>query len=168
MATKKKTSNVVKGIEAGAALAAVAGVAAGYYFYGTEKAKKHRHAASAWAKGLKSDVTKQVKNLKKIDAQSVAKVVDQASKAYHTAKGASKTDVQQAAKELKKNWKNIQAELAPSKKAVSAVKKTVKKVEKATSKPVRSGKAVGKAVNKTVKKAVKTAKKAVKTVTKKK
>jgi hypothetical protein len=150
MATKKtsakKTSNLVKGVEAGAALAAVAGAAAGYYFYGTQHAKKHRQAATTWAKGLKKDVHTQVKNLKKIDAKSVAKIVDQASKSYQTAKGASKSDVMMAAKELKANWKAIQAELAPSKKAVKAVKKTVKKVEKAGTK---------KAVQRAVKKAVK-------------
>lgn len=154
MATKKpsakKSSNMVKGVEAGAALAAVAGAAAGYYFYGTQNAKKHRQAATAWAKGLKKDVHAQVKSLKKIDAQSVAKIVDKASKSYQTAKGASKGDVMMAAKELKANWKSIQAELAPSKKAVKAVKKAVKKVEKAATK-----KAVKKAVQKTMKNAVK-------------
>ena len=154
MATKKKNSNIIKGVEAGAALAAVGAAAAGYYFYGTQHAKKHRNAASSWAKGLKADVQKQVKNLKKIDAQSVGRIVDQASKSYHTAKGASKMDVQMAAKELKANWKTIQTELAPSKKAVKAVKKAVKKV---TSAPARSGKAA----KKTVKKAVKAVKKAV-------
>jgi hypothetical protein len=147
MATKKasakKSSNIVKSVEAGAALAAVAGAAAGYYFYGTQNAKKHRQAATTWAKGLKKDVHTQVKKLKKIDAQSVAKIVDQASKTYQTAKGASKGDVMMAAKELKANWKTIQAELAPSKKMVKAVKK-------ATSK-----KAVKKTVQKVVKKAVK-------------
>ena len=146
MATKKKASNIVKGVEAGAALAAVGAAAAGYYFYGTQHAKKHRNAASAWAKGMKADVTKQVKALKKIDAQSVGKIVDQAAAAYQTAKGASKMDVAHAAKELKANWKHIQAELAPSKKAVATVKKTVQKAEKAAS---------PKTVKKTVKKVVK-------------
>lgn len=149
MATKKtstQSSKVVRGVEAGAALAALAAGAAGYYFYGTQNAKKHRQAASAWAKGLKKDVHSQVKNLKKIDAASVAKIVDQASKSYHSAKGASKVDVQMAAKELKANWRNIQKELAPSKKMVTAVKKAVKKGKAATTK---------KALQKTVKKAVK-------------
>lgn len=149
MATNKKStksSNLVRGVEAGAALAALAAGAAGYYFYGTQNAKKHRHAASAWAKGLKKDVQSQVKSLKKIDAKSVAKIVDQASKSYQTAKGASKGDVMMAAKELKANWKNIQKELAPSKKMVSSVKKAVQKGKKATTKKV---------IQKTVKKAVK-------------
>lgn len=154
MATKKtsakKSSNLVKGVEAGAALAAVAGAAAGYYFYGTQNAKKHRQAATSWAKGLKKDVHTQVKNLKKIDAKSVATIVDKASKSYQTAKGASKTDVMMAAKELKANWKAIQAELAPSQKAVKAVKKTMKKVEKAATK-----KMVKRTMQKMVKKAVK-------------
>lgn len=155
MATKKKmakSSNIVRGVEAGAALAAVAGAAAGYYFYGTQNAKKHRQAASKWATGMKKDVHSQVKRLKNIDAKSVAKIVDKASKTYNSAKGASKVDVALAAKELKANWKTIKAELAPSKKAVSAVKKTMKKVQKSTTK---------KAVRKNVRKAVKTMKKAV-------
>ena len=134
--TVKSSKKVVVGAAGAAIAVATAGAAAGYYFYGTAKAKKHRQAASAWAKGLKTDVTKKAKALKKIDAASVAKIVDQASKQYHSVKGASLADIQHAAKELKANWKKMQAELAPSaamKKAVQsaspkAIKKSVKKV----------------------------------------
>ena len=149
MATKKKTakdSTLAVGAAAGAALAAAGAAAAGYYFYGTAHAKKHRNAASAWAKGMKSDVTKKVKTLKKIDAQSVAKIVDEASAAYHTMRGVAATDVQHAAKELKSNWKMIQAELTPSKKVMKAAKSVSPKMVK---------KAVKKEVKKTVKKVMK-------------
>lgn len=118
---KKKTNTGMKVAEAAGA-AALAAAAAGYYFYGTAKAKKHRQAASVWAKGLKSDVTKKVKTLKKIDAKSVAKVVDEAASAYHTMRGVATTDVHHAAKELKANWKRVHAELAPSR-AVSKVRR---------------------------------------------
>lgn len=141
----------MKAVEAGAALASMA-AAAGYYFYGTKNAKKHRQAASAWAKGMKKDVMKKAASVKKLDAKTAAKIVDEASKAYKTAKGASLKDVQAAALELKKNWKNIETELAPS----TQVKKTLTKAV------ASAKKAMPKKAAKQVKKAVKTAKKAVK------
>lgn len=154
---KKKSSGVTKLAEAvgtGAVLAA----AAGYYFYGTQNAKKHRSAASAWAKNLKKDVVKQAANVKKLDAQSVSKIVDQAAKSYHTAKGVSVVDVKAAAKELKKNWKMIEKEIAPSKKVTRAVTKAVKTAKKT----IRSTE------KKVVKKAAKAKKAVKKSVAKKK
>jgi len=149
MASKKKIAGIAEAVGTGAVLAA----AAGYYFYGTKNAKKHRHAASAWAKSLKKDVTKQAGALKKIDAKSIGKIVDQASKSYHSVKGASISDVQTAAKELKTNWKMIEKELVPSKKVRAAVKK-------ATATATRTAKTVKKAVAKAApKKAAKTSKK---------
>ena len=134
---RKKTATGTKVAEVAGA-AALAAVAAGYYFYGTANAKKHRKAASTWAKGLKSDVSKKVKSLKKVDATSVAKIVDEAAKTYHSAKGASIADVHHAAKELKANWKKVHAELAPSKAVKKAVKSvTAKKVTKAVKKNVK-------------------------------
>lgn len=152
MASKKMTTkgSNAAAVGAGVAALATAGAAAGYYFYGTANAKKHRKAASAWAKGMKSDVTKKVKTLKKLDAKSVAKIVDEASATYHSMRGVNSSDVHHAAKELKANWKKIQAELAPSK----AVKKAVKSV-------------TPKAMKKVVKKEMKKAKKVMKKVAKK-
>ena len=125
-ATKKSgTAAVVAGAGAVALTAAAAG-AAGYYFYGTAKAKKHRQAASAWAKGLKKDVTSKIKTLKKIDSKAIAQAVDDAAAAYQGVRGVASTDVKLAATELKKNWKMLEREFAPSKE----VRKTVKKVEK--------------------------------------
>ncbi len=135
MASKKKMMGVAEAVGTGAVLAA----AAGYYFYGTKNAKKHRQAASSWAKSMKKDVTKQASALKKVDAKSIAKIVDQASKSYKTMKGASVTDVQAAAKELKANWKMIEKELEPNrdiKRAVGTAKKTVKKAAATAKKAV--------------------------------
>ncbi len=138
MATKKTTKTATKSTNhsgavaaAGAALAAAAAAgAASYYFYGTKNAKKHRNAASGWAKGMKRDVEKGVKSLKKIDARTVARVVDDAAAAYQGVRGVAAGDVRIAARELKSNWNRIKAEMAPS----AAVKKTVKKAEKAVAK----------------------------------
>ncbi len=140
----------VQAAEIGAGVLAAAAVAgaAGYYFYGTKNAKKHQHAASSWAKGLKRDVLKQAKALKHIDAKTVAKVVDQAAAAYKTAKGVNAKDLAHATSELKSNWNSVKRELAPS----AAVKKAVKKVTKAVA-PAK--KAVKKAVKKATKKTAK-------------
>lgn len=137
----KKGMSALEAAEIGAGvLAAVAAAgAATYYFYGTKNAKKHRHAASVWAKGLKRDALKQVKNLKKVDAKSVAQAVEKAAATYRGMKGVADTDVNMAVRELQKNWTTLQKELEPSvavKKAVKAVtkkgavKKAVKKVVK--------------------------------------
>jgi len=142
MATKKKSAkknNIGPAIGAGAAAlgAAAAAGAAGYYFYGTQHAKKHRQAASKWAKGLQKDVQKRVKSLSKIDAKAVGRIVDDAAAAYQGVRGVAATDVGMAAAELKRNWNKIQGEFKPSaavtktvKKATSVAKKTVKKVVK--------------------------------------
>ncbi|MGE5541199.1 MAG: hypothetical protein ACM3TU_02860 [Bacillota bacterium] len=137
MATKK-TANTSKkktgaAVAAGAALAAAAAAGAGYYFYGTKNAKKHRQAASTWAKGLKKDVEKGVKNLKKVDAKTVARLVDDAAAAYQGVRGVAAADVRMAARELKSNWNRISREMAPS----ASVKKAVKKATKVTKKVIK-------------------------------
>ncbi len=156
MATKKTAKKGMSALEAAeigaGVLAAVAAAgAAGYYFYGTKKAPQHREAASKWAKGLKRDTLKQMKKLQKIDAKSVAAVVEKASEAYRQAEGVSKKDVDAAVEELKKNWTKMKKELEPSAEVTKAVKTATNP----------------KAAEKAVKKAVKTATKAVKKAVKK-
>lgn len=128
-ASKKGSGKVAAGAAAALAAAAAAG-AAGYYFYGTKNAKKHRQAASAWAKGMKRDVEKGVKTLKKVDAKTVARIVDDAAAAYQGVRGVAAGDVRMAARELKSNWTRLKREMEPS----AAVKKTVKKATKAVKK----------------------------------
>ncbi len=131
MATKKRATGKTntRAVAAGAAAlaAAAAAGAAGYYFYGTKNAKKHRQAASVWAKGLKRDVEKGVKSLKKVDAKTVARVVDDAAAAYQGVRGVAAGDVRSAVRELKKNWVQIKKEMEPA----PAMKRAVKKVTKA-------------------------------------
>lgn len=122
----KKQGTAKTALEVGAVVAAAA--AAGYYFYGDKNAKKHRAAASKWAKGMKADVLKEAKKLKKLDQKAVGSIVDKASAAYMTARSVDKKDVAAAARELKKHWKSVQAELgAAGAKVKSAAKKAMKK-----------------------------------------
>lgn len=148
----KKGMSTLEAVEIGAGvLAAVAAAgAATYYFYGTKNAKKHRHAASVWAKGLKRDALKQIKNLKKVDAKSVAAAVEKAAASYRGMKGVASGDVDMAVRELQKNWGELKRELEPSVAVKKAVKAATKKgaVKKLVKKEV-------KVVKKLVKKAVK-------------
>ena len=157
VASKKKGMSALEAAEIGAGvLAAVAAAgAAGYYFYGTKNADKHRHAASVWAKGLKRDAMKQMKTLEKIDAKTVAAAVENAAAAYRGMRGVADSDVDMAVRELKKNWTMLQKEMEPS----AAVKKAVK--------TATNPKAAKKAVKKVVKTAAKAVKKEVKKATKK-
>ncbi|MBP7741303.1 MAG: hypothetical protein KA104_01255 [Candidatus Pacebacteria bacterium] len=152
VASKKKGMSALEAAEIGAGVLATiaAAGAAGYYFYGTKNASKHRHAASVWAKGLKRDAMKQMKKLEKVDAKTVAAAIEQAASAYRGMKGVADTDVELAVRELKKNWTMLQKEMEPS----AAVKKAVK--------TATHPKVAKKEVKKVVKKAVTAVKKATK------
>ena len=162
MATKTskssaKQSTAKTAAEVGAGLAAVAAVAgAGYYFYASPKAKKHRAAASKWAQGMKADVLKEARKLKKVDQKQIANVVDAAAAAYATARSVNAKDLKAAANELKRNWKNVQAEIG------SRAAKAVKSVRKAASKKAPKRPAAKKGAKKAPKKAKKAAKKSPK------
>ena len=122
MAKKSKGMGLGEELAIGAGVLAAAG-AAGYYFYGSDGAKKHRAAAAKWTKNLKNDVVKRAKKLPKIDAKTLAVIVDEAASAYQNARGVSREDLAGAAKELKKHWNRVAAELQKPRSAAKAVKK---------------------------------------------
>ena len=97
---------LTKGVLAAAALAA-----AGYYFYASKNAKKNRQVAAKWAIDMKRDVVKRGKALKNVDRAAVAAIVEQSARAYKGIRGLDRGEVERAAKELKKNWQKIAAEL---------------------------------------------------------
>src|SRR3990167_3026215 len=104
MATKKRNS-AKTAVEVGAGvIAAAAAAGAGYYFYGDKKAKKHRQAASKWAQGMKKEVVREAKKLKRLDQKAMARIVDQAASVYEGARAIDRKDLRAAAGELKRNW----------------------------------------------------------------
>ena len=147
MATKKKAKKAVKKGQSNAMIAAEIGAgvvaagaaaAAGYYFYGDKKAKKHRQAASAWAKGMKAQVIKEAKKVQKLDQKTMAAIVDSAAAAYMGARSVNSADVKQAAAELKKHWQVIQKEVTSEGRSVKkAVKKAAKKGAKKVAKKAK-------------------------------
>ncbi|MDB4991761.1 MAG: hypothetical protein JWL75_6 [Parcubacteria group bacterium] len=137
MASAKKGMSTETKVEIGVGAAALAAAAAGagYYFYGDKGAKKHRAAASKWAKDMKTSVVKEAKKVKKLDQKAMTKIVDAAAAAYSTARSVDRNDITAAARELKKNWKAVQAEVSgAANKAVKSVKKSASNAKKTVKK----------------------------------
>lgn len=132
MKKTKKTTNMKKtamGIGAGL-VAAGAAAAAGYYFYGSQGAKKHRKTAVKWAADMKKEVIKEAKKLKQTGPKAFATIVDRVAKTYQGARSVDVAEVKRAAKELKANWDMIQRETKrTARKAVTRAKATVKRVK---------------------------------------
>lgn len=145
----KKMSTATKvEIGAAAALAVAAAAGAGYYFYGDKNAKKHRQAASKWAKGMKQDVVQEAQKVKKLDQKAIARIVDSAAAAYQGARSVDPKDLRQATAELKKHWRDIQSEIGAArgsaKKATGSAKKVAKTAKKTANKSAGSAKKAAK------------------------
>lgn len=74
-----KTSKALVVAEIIAGLAAV-GAAAGYYFYTSDDAKKHRQTAAKWGSDIKKEVARETKRLKNIDPEDYVKIVTAVAK----------------------------------------------------------------------------------------
>ena len=113
MATKKQKTGI------GAALAATAaGLAAGYSFYASADAKKHRRIAAKWAKNLKDDVVREAKASGIVDRATLLRIVDRASGAYARVSSIDGKQLAKAARELKANWQHLAREAGTKKRAV--------------------------------------------------
>lgn len=150
----KKSDKTKVAVGVGLGLAAAA-AGAGYYLFGTPSGKTARKKASKWADELKLDVVKKAKKLQKMDERAFRTIVDESSKAFERVKSIDKDDLGDAAAELKKNWKHIEAEITrvakrDTKVAKKVVKAATKKVVKAVKKaaPKKVVKAVAKKVAK--------------------
>lgn len=130
MKKTKKTKNTGKvAMEIGAGLAAAgAAVAAGYYFYGSKSAKKHRKIAAKWATAMKTEAIKEAKRLPKVGPKTFAAIVGRVAKTYQSVRSVDMREVRRAANELKANWDTVQRETKRTvRKGVSQAKKTVVK-----------------------------------------
>ena len=92
--TKKTKGTSKTAMEIGAGLVAVgAAAAAGYYFYGSKKAKSHRKIAAKWAVAMKNDVIKEAKHLEKTSPKAFAAIVDRVAETYRGARAVDVAEV---------------------------------------------------------------------------
>jgi len=126
----KKTSGAPVGLLAGLAVATLAGA---YFLYGKNGAK-NRKKIQTWTLRAKADVLEKLEKAREISKETFESAVDDISAKYSSkVKNISADDVAMFAKDLKKHWKDISAELRPKvNKVVKAVKKTSAKTAKKT------------------------------------
>ncbi len=143
MATKKTQTKKAKkevpvaGVAAGVAAAAAAAGAA-YYFYGSKKAKSHRHKAAAWAGKLRSDVVREAKKLQKLDDVVMHKLVDRVAGTYRATKAVDPRELMSAANELKQSWRMVAKEIKDAGGyAKKGAKKAAKRAKKAVKRPAK-------------------------------
>lgn len=102
----KKSKGVSDAVKLGAVGAAVAGLAAAYFFMGPN-AKKHQKHAKAWAIKMKGDVVDKLEKASKMSKPIYDDIVDSVAKEYKKRKKAGQTEINALTQDLKKHWKNI-------------------------------------------------------------
>lgn len=112
---------------------ALGAAVAGYYFYASKNAQKHRKIAAKWAVAFKSDVLKAARKAQHLDRKTLQGIVSSVAKSYHNMKDVNRKELERAARELRSNWQSVAKEVG---KGVSATKKTVKKTAKKVAKSV--------------------------------
>ncbi|MEQ1499784.1 MAG: hypothetical protein ABL917_00215 [Parcubacteria group bacterium] len=105
-----------------------AALAAGYYFYVSDNAKKNRKMVASWATSMKDEIMDKANDLKEgLNKESLMGVIDEVAKNYYMAKNVTKEDVGMVVKELKDNWSRVMEELKESKKTAQTKISKVKK-----------------------------------------
>ncbi|MDR3581839.1 MAG: hypothetical protein P4L67_01025 [Candidatus Pacebacteria bacterium] len=134
MATKKKMGNNAKAWGIGGAVTAAAiAAAAGAYLMSDKKTKAK---AKKWVVAARKEVAKNAKIATKLGEKEYGRIVEQAVKHYGSMEKLTAADILAAGKELKGEWRKIQAEAKKIAKKVPMKKVAVKK------KPVMKKKAV--------------------------
>jgi len=119
----KKAGSNAKAWEIGGAITAATLAAAGAYLLSNKKAKTK---AKKWVLEARKEVLKNAKMAKKLGEKEYGRIVDEAMKHRALLENLTAGDVIKAGKELKSQWKDIQAEAKKMAK-VYAPKKIVTK-----------------------------------------
>lgn len=105
------------GLGAGIAAAAVA-AALGSYLLTGKRAAKTKKALKGWMLKAKGELLEQLENAGEVGEEVYCKAVDQVAAKYSKMSGVSKQEVEDMAKELKKQWKTVNKGLKKAKKLV--------------------------------------------------
>lgn len=120
---KKQKEDLLKTeVAVGVGLATAA--LAGYYFYASKDAKKHRKAVSKWMGNLKEDVMVEAKRLKVATPEAFAIVVDSIASTYAKAKDVNASELSELIAELKGNWEDANKDITS---VTGSAKKVAKK-----------------------------------------
>lgn len=126
---QKKGSSAGKMVAVGAGLAALS--AAGYFLFGPN-GDKNRKKARGWMLKMKGEIVEKMEMAKEMSEPVYHQIVDTVATQYAKTGNATKEEVAELAKDLKKHWKLIAGQKA--KKAKTVVKKAVKPAKKVAKK----------------------------------
>lgn len=115
MQKKNNDSNTLKLTLLGASLA---GLAASAYFFLGHEGKKNRRHAKAWAIKMKGDVVEKLEKALDVTEPIYHQIIDSVSKDYEKGMRASKVEIAEVAKDLKKHWKTISVMAKASKREI--------------------------------------------------
>lgn len=120
MSKKSSLGKIVGGLGLGAL---VAGVAASYYFAGTE-GKKRKKNLEKWSEKAKAEMLEKLKQMGEVSKQAYEQAAKQIVQKYKDSQTISPTELSKFGKELMNHWKSI------SKKISNVKKPTTKKPSK--------------------------------------
>lgn len=112
MATEKKNSGKKNtGMKAGLAAAAVLGIAAAVFLYGTPEGAKRRKQIRGWMLKAKGEVLETLEKAKDITEEQYMAAVDKVATKYRKMKHLQDQEVDAFASEMRQHWKRIKAGL---------------------------------------------------------
>lgn len=105
---KGGAANVAGAFLAGAV---VAGIAGGYFLFGSKNAKNNRKKIEAWTLKAKAEVLDKIEKSKDITKDKFDGIVDGVMNNYKKLKHLTEDQVEGVRKELKTYWKHIESEV---------------------------------------------------------
>lgn len=126
MNKKQQKDALLAGEVAAGTVIATAALAAGYYFYASKDAKKHRKAVSKWMGSFKDEVMLEARRLQVATPEAFATLVDSIAGAYTKTKDVNTFELSEVVRELKENWEDAKKDIA---KKTESAKKLSKKLK---------------------------------------
>jgi hypothetical protein len=105
---KKPTST--SSAHPGLALAAIAGLAGAYFFYGSKNAPKNRKAVKSWMLKARGEVLEKIEKAKALQAADYESIIDTVAAKYAKLKHVNAVELKDLTTDLKKHWKDINRE----------------------------------------------------------
>ncbi|OIO30883.1 hypothetical protein AUJ77_01520 [Candidatus Nomurabacteria bacterium CG1_02_43_90] len=128
--TKKTTNKGSDAVTIAIIGTTVAGLAAAAYFFLGPKGKKNQKHAKAWAIKMKGDVVEKLETAREVSEPIYQGIIDSVVAEYVKGEKASREEIEELAKDLKKHWKTLAGGIKTVKRDVASTAKKVSKKAK--------------------------------------
>lgn len=124
----KTTKNGASAVKMAVIGAGLAGLAATTYFFLGPKGKAHQKHTKAWVIKMKGDVIEKLETARDVSESAYHNIIDSVASEYEKGMKASRDEINEVAKDLKKHWKTLSGKnTAPKKSSTKATKKAKSK-----------------------------------------